>query len=475
MSIPLSENELYYTNFKDDADICISWRISGKKSVVVEYRPRPQTKRPCLQRNREDWVEDDDDLDIPEDEYRDIEGPEGVTWSEVRLDNLSLPRNKNLSTRENSARLQFQSPTKPQATGKSSRKRGQGSEKRRQQKRRANFDNIVRSLKLRMNYLRANNFSLDTHARVASTGWHGLPPPKGELQGLVDSYRDGSIVTSLSHFRRVPFDPKSKSATALLDDMHRTFGIRTTAANFIAEQQGPLYEAMYDLMKPSLLDDSVKKESKLKNPRGDHFQCLMGHHRPYHDTIILIKWHKDNEARVEEFLKKRCIQELIAWVNWVLRAFMPEIADRYKRCAEWHQEKYGVTPLFGLFWNFCINGIFPGQQRIHTDPHADPKNVVGACVIFVYVIPGSSFDHKVRSWFVIWEAGVIIELPPWVAFFYPSSIFIHFNCDMSDIDIIHTSEQGKPTRPSNRAFRKMGFIGPDLPDDAHGRGSIGFF
>jgi hypothetical protein len=51
---------------------------------------------------------------------------------------------------------------------------------------------------------------------------------------------------------------------------------------------------------------------------------------------------------------------------------------------------YGITPQFGLFWNFCINGIFPDQLRIHTEPHADPKNVVGVCVIFVYLIPGMS-------------------------------------------------------------------------------------
>lgn len=45
--------------------------------------------------------------------------------------------------------------------------------------------------------------------------------------------------------------------------------------------------------------------------------------------------------------------------------------------------------------------------------------------------PGTSFDHTRFSWLVIWEAGVIIELPPWVALLYPSSLFFHFNVDVS--------------------------------------------
>jgi hypothetical protein len=76
----------------------------------------------------------------------------------------------------------------------------------------------------------------------------------------------------------------SKSATALLDSMGRAFGVRTTTAHFLEKMQVELHKAMVKLMEPSLLDDNVRKESESKNPRGDHFQCLMGHHRPYHDV-----------------------------------------------------------------------------------------------------------------------------------------------------------------------------------------------
>lgn len=41
-----------------------------------------------------------------------------------------------------------------------------------------------------------------------------------------------------------------------------------------------------------------------------------------------------------------------------------------------------------------------------------------------------NFNHGQRSWLVIWEAGVVVELPPWVLCIYPSSLFYHFNIDI---------------------------------------------
>ncbi|PPQ85664.1 hypothetical protein CVT24_012812 [Panaeolus cyanescens] len=79
-------------------------------------------------------------------------------------------------------------------------------------------------------------------------------------------------------------------------------------------------------------------------------------------------------------------------------------------------------------------------------------------------IPGSHFDHKTKTWLVLWEAGVIIELPPWVAAIYPSSLFIHFNVDISDLKIVVTQDGELPT-PLNSS---------PLGDD-DGRASMVFF
>jgi hypothetical protein len=43
------------------------------------------------------------------------------------------------------------------------------------------------------------------------------------------------------------------------------------------------------------------------------------------------------------------------------------------------------------------------------------------------------FNHKERCWLVIWEAEIVIELPPGVFLFYPSAIFYHWNADLAGV------------------------------------------
>lgn len=47
-------------------------------------------------------------------------------------------------------------------------------------------------------------------------------------------------------------------------------------------------------------------------------------------------------------------------------------------------------------------------------------------------LPGNlgTFDHRRKAWLVIWEAGVILEIPAGVFVAYPSSLFYHFNWDI---------------------------------------------
>lgn len=124
----------------------------------------------------------------------------------------------------------------------------------------------------------------------------------------------------------------------------------------------------------------------------------------------------------------------------------PGIAQRYHEASQWFAKNQGLVSLFGLFWNLCINATFEGQSRVHCRPHTDSKNVVGVCALLVYVRPGgepillisessfnslvAQFDHKKHTWLVLWEGKVAIELPPWVVFLYPSSLFAHFNIDI---------------------------------------------
>jgi len=107
----------------------------------------------------------------------------------------------------------------------------------------------------------------------------------------------------------------------------------------------------------------------------------------------------------------------------------PKIAERYRQNAADIKKKHKgeIEPHFGLFWNFCLNAAHRDVPRVHCWPHIDSKNIaVGVCVLYIY----GDFNSKELSWLCIWEAGIIIELPPGVVLIYPSALFYHFNVDI---------------------------------------------
>lgn len=98
--------------------------------------------------------------------------------------------------------------------------------------------------------------------------------------------------------------------------------------------------------------------------------------------------------------------------------------------------------------------------------------------------PPANFNHTMRSWLVIWEAGVVIELPPWVLLLYPSSLLYHFNIDVDGgspqriflnspysyctpaIQFVATDGLQRPTPENSR---------PIKAGDECGRGSLVYF
>ena len=72
----------------------------------------------------------------------------------------------------------------------------------------------------------------------------------------------------------------------------------------------------------------------------------------------------------------------------LVRMWFPGVAERLEEVAQVWKQTRGLEPMFGLFWNFCINGIYPDMQRVHCAPHADRQNFLGVCVIQVYCLPG---------------------------------------------------------------------------------------
>jgi hypothetical protein len=56
---------------------------------------------------------------------------------------------------------------------------------------------------------------------------------------------------------------------------------------------------------------------------------------------------------------------------------------------QWHKEKHRINPEWGQFWNFCVNAPFVGAKLngVHCGPHADYKNGIAVCNLFIYVMP----------------------------------------------------------------------------------------
>ncbi len=131
-----------------------------------------------------------------------------------------------------------------------------------------------------------------------------------------------------------------------------------------------------------------------------------------------------------------------------MRFYYPGVVARFQKSAAWHKDRYGIEPHFGYFWNMCINGIFPGMGSCSLPPSCRFQKTLLASVFFTSIAyPGVSlllyesfllclpsllaeFKSKERSWLVIWELGIVVELPPGVIALYPSSLFLHWNVDV---------------------------------------------
>jgi len=172
---------------------------------------------------------------------------------------------------------------------------------------------------------------------------------------------------------------------------------------------------------------------------------------------------------VLKFQALRSVRCIVGFATRIVTSVFPGVKKRFEKSARWHRERHGITPEWGLFWNVCINSAFdlPGASPlVHTGPHADEKNAVAICLLLIYVMAGAEFNHTQRSWLVIWEAGVVVELPPWVIAAYPSSLFLHFNIDVNNIRFVTTEGDVRPTPATSR---------PLVEGDNAGRGSCVFY
>ncbi|KIJ34806.1 hypothetical protein M422DRAFT_51751 [Sphaerobolus stellatus SS14] len=164
---------------------------------------------------------------------------------------------------------------------------------------------------------------------------------------------------------------------------NRLFACRTAPAAWLSKVQTELWDAINALLNKNLKNVSVQKKNK-NHVHGIHLPCIMGYYQQYQEHLMITAWHSQHVNLVEVFNKTKVIQH----INIKLDS--------------------------SLFWNLCITAWFLVEKlpkQIHCKPHVDWKNIVSVCVLIVYTIPSFNFDHKQPSWIVLWEIGLVIQLP----------------------------------------------------------------
>ncbi|KAJ7769625.1 hypothetical protein DFH07DRAFT_768895 [Mycena maculata] len=337
-------------------------------------------------------------------------------------------------------------------------------------------DHQLRRTMARAEFLSAKGFSIQKDASVSKTGWSGAAPPKlarSEIDRRYFSQENARGLHSvLSRFYPASYkicpNIRDERATLFVDNAGIIFMFRTYRLAFLQEAASEI-EYAHNVLVSSDLDSPRLQFSCKEGTRGPHMPIIIGHYRQSASQPRVTAWHKHNQPRVDTFMDLDIVKRIIVSgvVTSVVKTVFPGVAARFEADAKWHKDRYGIDPMFGLFWNLCLNAWFPNARRVHCKPHADKKNQIGICVLLIYVLKsGKNFNHTKRTWLVIWEAGVVLELPPWVLAMYPSSLLYHFNVDVHDILFLTTEGDVRPTPENSR---------PLVEGDDCGRGSFVFF
>ncbi|KAJ7033305.1 hypothetical protein C8F04DRAFT_909894, partial [Mycena alexandri] len=322
-------------------------------------------------------------------------------------------------------------------------------------------------------FIMSPTFSLLHDASISSRGWQGKRPPKPARARIRELYYQKpdaeALYPWLESFYPLPYImPKVRERpTFIVDKNGLIFFYRSVRAMWLQDRIDEIEDAQRILVGDDLHDPDVRKEFT-DGVRGSHMAIIFGHQRQSWMKPYLTAWGRDHQDRVNKFMALPIVQDIIQWVCHIVRMVWPGLAARFEEDAKWHWDNHRIKPMFGLFWNFCWNAAFHDQAGIHTGPHIDWKNQLGCCLLLTYILrKGVLFNHKIRTWLVLWEADMVAELPPWTLTGYPSSLFYHFNVDVHRLQVVWTSKNTERPTPENSH--------PVVAGDDTGRGSMVFF
>ncbi|KAJ3846237.1 hypothetical protein EV368DRAFT_89341 [Lentinula lateritia] len=258
-------------------------------------------------------------------------------------------------------------------------------------------------------------------------------------------------------------------ALAVSDSLGRLFLYRSRLTCKMMEELLPQVNEVVPTFVTAITKPFTNNDMLL-NSRGKHWFSIAGHDRNNKSRPAATKFQQQNhDALTKLFMQGSVLQRLTAYGCEILKAHFPAIVKRYQDSINCMKKEYGIDAMFGLFFNFCLNAPREGVRRVFCKPHVDWKNVAFGVW---------HFNHHEKCWLVIWEAGIAIEILPGVFVFYPSSLFLHFNIDLSDLPVVTTQTSERPTKENSAPLY---FCNCDTHEgnqgwaDADGRGSMVWF
>ncbi|KAK0188514.1 hypothetical protein F5146DRAFT_1140036 [Armillaria mellea] len=332
-------------------------------------------------------------------------------------------------------------------------------EKARQGRRRCRIveENGVETLHVEENGLDA------TSLPASSTGWQGqwFNPFLGSL--IKEKFVNRTLGPILQGFKCLLFHPESQHLTRILNAAGRLIIFQSMAMPWIVDSMDIIVQEVKEFVQNCQPFTDAHTEG---NVRGRHWFCIAGHDQQNKQIPAATAWQTQNqEAIAKAFTPGTFLACLNSVATSLTRHEFPSVGDRVQQCASYMDQVYGITPLFGLFWNFCLNMWWAGIPHVFCDPHIDKNNLACAiCAIFVF----GNFCSREKCWLVIWEGMLIIEVPPGMFLLYPSSLFYHFNVDMKDLEIVTTQNGDIPTRTNSHPLYNQW-------DEGEERGSMVWF
>ncbi|KAK7019813.1 hypothetical protein VNI00_017902 [Paramarasmius palmivorus] len=255
-------------------------------------------------------------------------------------------------------------------------------------------------------------------ARASKPLWQGLNASADVRNTLKAELSAGRAIPNLA---AIAYDGKE---TKITDSKRRVVIFRSVATPNLRKIMASICKEADSFILATTAPTAAERH---RNLRGVGWFSIAGYDRNNKPIPKISRWHASQKIVVDRFFKKNSLFTQLTKIGCsMIRKVFPGIYKRFMDCSQWMEQNYGLKAPYGVFFNFCLNGVVDGYQRVHCQPHVDFKNVaLGVCMLFVY----GHFNHRERSWLVIWEAGVVVELPPGVFLLYPSSLFLHFNVD----------------------------------------------